>query len=290
MMPRTQGNRVIPVSLPAQKKEQDSGNTSGVSPRIAIIIDDMGLAVRNSQRVVDLPAALTLSYLPYADNVQAQVNAARAAGHEIMLHLPMEPLNHGQYAGPRALTTRLSAPELQDNLRANLAAFEGYVGINNHMGSRLTSTPEAMAQVMAEIDRHDVYFVDSWTSPRSVAYYHAAQEGIPRGRRDVFLDHEEGEAFVWAALRQTERVARRNGYAVAIGHPKAATINVLRAWLQTAQARGYTVVPMSKLIYRGSVARDPVLLADRAYVARGNGAGTAGTARKAASISPAAGE
>lgn len=230
--------------------------------RIAIIIDDMGLNIRNSRRAADFDAPLTLSYLPYARDIQAQVDFARANGHEIMLHLPMEPFDRGLSAGPNAMTTHLDDAEFENRLSANLNAFDGYVGINNHMGSRLTSTPDLIDRVMREIADQDVYFVDSWTSPRSVAYVSAANMNIPRGRRDVFLDHDEGEAPVWAALRQAERIARTHGSAVVIGHPKTDTLSVLAKWLPDAAARGVEIVPMSALIYHGPYASDPVLQAD----------------------------
>lgn len=282
--PRPAGTaQVIPASLAPSKDIPDTTLPGRVNnPRIAIIIDDMGLARKNSLRATELDATVTLSYLPYAEDIQMQVDAARAKGHEIMLHLPMEPFDHGMYPGPKALTARLSPDELKQNLSANLSAFRGYVGINNHMGSRLTSTPAAMEIVMDEIDRRNVYFVDSWTSSRSVAYQAAADEGIARGRRDVFLDHDEGEAAVWHALKQAEYIARRHGSAIVIGHPKNDTISVLRAWLPGAKDRGVQIVPMSQLTYRGSVERDPALLAD---VARRHNA-----PRKLARLSPASGE
>jgi polysaccharide deacetylase 2 family uncharacterized protein YibQ len=230
--------------------------------RIAIIIDDMGLNIRNSRRAVAFDSPLTLSYLPYARDIQAQVDTARARGHEIMLHLPMEPFDRHLNAGPTALTTRLNDKEFTTRLTQNLTAFQGYVGINNHMGSRVTSTPDIIDRIMHEIARHDVYFVDSWTSPRSVAYASAANMNIPRGRRDVFLDHDDGENAVWAALRQAERIARTHGAAVAIGHPKTDTLNVLGQWIPGAIERGVQIVPMSRLIYRGPYAGDPVLQAD----------------------------
>ena len=273
---------LIPVSLPPKEKSTGAIDETR-TPRIAIIIDDMGLDRRRSARVVDLPGALTLSYLPYANDIQAQVDGARNHGHEIMLHLPMEPLDRSLNPGPNALTTRLDEATLRENLKKNLSAFKGYVGVNNHMGSRLTSTPDAMETVLGEIERKGVYFVDSWTSPRSVAYQVAASLDMPRGRRDVFLDHYEGQAPVWDALKQAERIARRTGHAVVIGHPRSDTIAVLQAWLPGAMRRGVEIVPMSDLLYEGAERNDPVLLSD---AARGQGRVAA---RSAAEIKPAAG-
>lgn len=242
--------------------------TASHLPHIAIIIDDMGLNVRNSRRAVDFQVPITLSYLPYARDVQAQVDTARSRGHEIMLHLPMEPFDRHLSAGPRAMTVGMTDQAFETGLKENLNAFSGYVGINNHMGSRLTSTPEAMARVMQAVAERGVFFVDSWTSPRSVAYRVAADFGIPRGRRDVFLDHDEGTGPVWAALHQAERLARLHGTAVAIGHPKEDTLDVLSVWIPQAIARGVKIVPMGTLVYDGVLAGDPVLQADHRRQAR----------------------
>lgn len=259
---------LVPASLPAHRAVAKNGLPSDRflgRANIAIIIDDMGLNRRNSHRVMaDLPPQITLSYLPYADDIQAQVDQAKADGHEIMLHLPMEPLDRSLYPGPRALTTRLSRAQLVENTRANLQAFTGYVGVNNHMGSRLTSSPDLITEVLREVEDQGVYFVDSWTSPRSVAYQTAASIDIPRARRDVFLDHDEGADNVWVMLRLAEQIAHRQGSAVVIGHPKNDTIRVLKEWVAGVGERGITLVPVSQVLYDGDVGRDPVLLADQA--------------------------
>lgn len=260
-IPGQSRTEVIPVALTPPNYPPRERPTGPM--RIAVIIDDMGLMRHNSERVVALPPGLTLSYLPYAPDIQAQVNAARARGHEIMLHLPMESVHRDLHAGPGAIKVDQSSDERAARLTANLAAFDGYVGINNHMGSRVTSNADVMAQVMRAIDDRDVYFVDSWTSPRSVAYHKAAERNIPRARRDVFLDHDVGVAAVWQALRQAEAVARRTGSAVVIGHPKNDTIKVLSEWLATAPAQGIEIVPASRLTYHGTVANDPILTAGR---------------------------
>jgi hypothetical protein len=159
---------MMPVALTTGPSEEPEKSTRRM--QIAIIIDDMGLALKNSHRMTDLPAELTLSYMSYAPDVQAQVDDAKAKGHEIMLHLPMEPLDRSLYPGPGALTTRLSPEQFRANLQNSLDSFKGYVGVNNHMGSRMTADTQAMAVVMDELDRRGKFFIDSWTNPRSVAY------------------------------------------------------------------------------------------------------------------------
>jgi len=215
--------------------------------KIAIIIDDMGLSLR-SKLVEVLPAPLTLSYLPYAENLKERVHRAHSNGHEIMVHIPMEPLNSKLDAGPHVLTVSQSKEELLDTLDWGLSQFDGYVGINNHMGSKITADKRAMDEVMANLKTRKLFFVDSRTIGSSVAAQSARETGIPYGVRDIFLDHEVTSEFIQGALTKLENKAATRGYAIAIGHPHKETINALKEWLPTLKDKGLTLVPVSELL------------------------------------------
>lgn len=221
------------------------------APRIAIVIDDMGVDQGRSRRAAALPAPLTLAYLGYARDLGDQTAQARAAGHELMVHLPMEPDGAAADPGPNALLTGLEPAEFARRLEWNLAQFDGYVGVNNHMGSRLTRDRALMAPVMTRLRRDGYLFLDSRTSGDSVAADVARATGVPTASRDVFLDHVATAEAVTAALRQTEEIARREGSAIAIGHPKDVTLDALEAWLPDVRARGFALVPVSALVDPG---------------------------------------
>jgi len=133
-------------------------------------------------------------------------------------------------------------------LQSNLDRFDGYVGINNHMGSLLTTDRERMATVMAELRRRDLLFLDSRTSARSVAADEARRHGIPHAMRDVFIDHVIELEAIEKRLAQVERIAKLNGVAVAIGHPHAETLRALRTWLPSLERRGFRLVPISTVV------------------------------------------
>lgn len=214
-------------------------------PMIAIVIDDVGL---NMQRVKDLnslPALLTLSFLPYAPGLQEKVNLSRAAGNEVMLHLPMEPSNERVNPGPDALLTSLDDAELLRRIRSNLDRFTGYVGVNNHMGSRFTADERKMSLVMDEMAGRGLLFLDSKTTPRSVGYRLAVERGMPSAKRDYFIDHVIDEKTILAQLAKVEEGALRHGVAIAIGHPHPETISALRKWLPDAKRKGFLFVPVS---------------------------------------------
>lgn len=217
------------------------------SPKIALVIDDLGVNRKMTRQVIALPAPLTASFLSYADDLPAQTELARLAGHELLVHTPMEPVDSRFDAGPDALKTDMTPDEIRENLSVMLDAFSGYVGINNHMGSKFTSAETDMRVVMDEINRRGLLFLDSLTSGRSTAAAVARQTGTPFAVRNVFLDNARTEADILRQLSLLERHARRHGFAVGIGHPHKATVNALDKWIPAAKRRGVVFVPVSAI-------------------------------------------
>lgn len=214
---------------------------------LAIVLDDMGPAVGLTRRAIRLPAPITLSFLPYANDIDALTAEAQSHGHEIFLHLPMEPIGTPD-PGPNAILVGLDPGELQRRLAWAFDRVPRATGMNNHMGSRASSDPATMLKVLQEARRHGLSFVDSRTSPLSVGDALAAQLGLPHAARDVFLDNEPSTNAILRQLAEAERDARRRGYALAIGHPYPTTLAVLDSWLPAAQARGLRIVSAGELI------------------------------------------
>jgi hypothetical protein len=244
-----------PVLAPLAETPQWRRNAVAVAiepgqPRIAIVIDDLGPGRAAARHAVALPAPLTLAFLPYAEGLGGLTAEALAAGHELLVHLPMEPIDlaHNN-PGPNALMTGLDAAEIERRLDWALARFDGYVGINNHMGSAFSTYAPGLAVVMEELQQRGLLFLDSRTVGGSLAEAAALGADVPALGRDVFLDNEADDpAAIWAQLRLVERIARERGQAVAIGHPHPATLEALAAWLPEAEARGFALVPVSALV------------------------------------------
>lgn len=233
--------RQLAVPVPAGAK----------APFIAIVIDDMGLDRRNSARAVSLTGPLTLSYMSYAPDLAEQTSSARRMGHELMLHLPMEPLDaRRNNPGPNALLVQQDESEWRKRLAWSLDRFDGYAGVNNHMGSRFTADLRGMSVVMDELQKRGVFWLDSHTGPRSAGPAEAARFGMASAGRDVFLDDERDAGGVAAQLAITERIALANGDAIAIGHPHGATLDALARWIPQARQRGFTLVPVSAVVQR----------------------------------------
>ncbi|WP_340119085.1 divergent polysaccharide deacetylase family protein [Pelagibius sp. 7325] len=218
-------------------------------PMIAIVLDDVGVNRRGALNAIELPAPLTLAFMTYADGLAKMTAEARDHGHELMLHVPMQPMSETMDPGPNVLRDDLPAAELVQRLGWGLARFDGYVGVNNHMGSRFTASPEGMALVMRELKARGLLFLDSLTAGNSVAGEAAARSGVPYAVRDVFLDNEPDDlAAIHRQLAILEQTARQRGYAIGIGHPHDGTVTALQQWIPEMRARGFALVPISAIV------------------------------------------
>ncbi|WP_051330544.1 divergent polysaccharide deacetylase family protein [Niveispirillum irakense] len=236
-----------PAGVPAWRHYAVQAPAADGRPRIVIVIDDMGLDRRRSDKVVGLPGPLTLAWLPYARDLGTQTAQAHGGGHELIVHMPMEPSGK-ENPGPNALFTQLGETELRQRLAHNLSAFSGFVGINNHMGSRFTADSTGMAVVLSELSGRGLLFLDSRTTADSKAASLASHYQVPMQARDVFLDHVQTPEAVAKALAQVESIARRKGSAIAIGHPHDVTIAALTRWLPTLEAKGFQLVPLTAVV------------------------------------------
>ena len=216
--------------------------------RLVIIIDDLGYISSANRRLARLKGPLTLSYLPYADNLQPQVNAAIGAGHEIMVHIPMAPHREDADPGPHSLLANMSKKDFQRELSWNLNRFKGYAGVNNHMGSLLTEETKEMTWLMEHLKKENLMFLDSRTTTKSVAYDVAKEMGLPTLNRDVFIDNNRTINQITAQLDYAKNIALENGYAIAIGHPYEETLDALEVWLKTLDKSMIALVPLSAVM------------------------------------------
>jgi uncharacterized protein len=219
-------------------------------PRIALVIDDAGIDAERSARAIRLRPGVTISFLPYAPSVRQQIAAAREAGHEVLAHVPMQPLDGRHDPGPNTLVVGQSREELRRALDASLRLVPPVVGINNHMGSRFTGDRAGMDALFAELAQRGLLFLDSRTVEHTVARASARAHGVPYAQRDVFLDHIEKPDAVRRQLELLERQAREHGVAVGIGHPRDVTLQALEQWLPALEARGFAIVPVSAVVQR----------------------------------------
>lgn len=226
-------NPVSRPSIAVDRRDWHAGR-----PQIAIVIDDLGNRPQAVGRLMRLPAPTTLSFLPYPEATPRLAQQAAVAGFEVFLHMPMEPIGE-ENPGPGALMIDADEAEITGRLDAALSRVPWAVGINNHMGSRFTSNALAMRRTMTDLSGRGLAFLDSRTIGSSLAAAMATTMGVANTGRDVFLDHDPSIAAVRRQLALVEQIARRQGSAVAIGHPNEATLSALEAWMPDALGRGF---------------------------------------------------
>ena len=227
---------VVPRGLPAWLRPAPA-----VPALVALCIDDLGEDIAATEEAMRLPKPVALSFLPYAPTTPGFAARAKEEGHVVLAHVPMQALG-GTNPGPMALEIGMMPDEIARRLNWSLERVPGAVAVNNHEGSRFTSDMAALAPVMAMLKARGLFFFDYRTSggSRGEAAAHAA--GVASIGRDIFLDDDQSEAAVRAQLNALVATAKRQGVAVAIGHPHAATLRLLKAWL--AEDHGIRLVTL----------------------------------------------
>lgn len=224
------------------------------APVIAIIIDDLGDRLPEGEQAIALPGPVACAFLPHTPYAASLARRAAEAGKEVLLHLPLQAVDHNYLLGPGALTLDESERQFRVTLRRDLASIPQVQGVNNHMGSLLTRHPGAMGWLMSELAAHGgLFFVDSYTTVQSVALQLADENNIPAARRDVFLDNDTAPEAIRFQFERLLTIARRQGHAIAIGHPHPTTLAVLAEELARLPETGVTLVPVRTLIQQREV-------------------------------------
>jgi len=216
-------------------------------PVVAIIIDDIGYNRQQGLDLLALEGDLTYALIPYAPNALGFAKAAAAKQREIMLHTPMSDITR-KPVSKGGLTMAMNRETVLQTLNASIDALPNVRGVNNHQGSLLTQKDEPMQWVMETLKARGLYFVDSRTTHKSVAYQTANQYRVPALRRDIFLDHERTKVFLERQFSALMTLAKRRGYAVAIGHPYPETIQFLSENLSRLEENGIKLLPVSKIL------------------------------------------
>ncbi len=230
--------------------------TQAKHAQVAIIIDDIGYR-QSDAKALTLPGNITYSILPHTPYGKKLARQAYANNHDIMLHIPMEAEN-GKKLGPGALTTSMTEQAIRSSLTRSFEEIPFAVGVNNHMGSKLTKLYSPMAWTMRFLKEKNVMFVDSLTTKRSRASDVAHHFGVPTLQRHIFLDNELTEDYIAAQFRELVEHAKKNKMTVAIAHPHPETINVLKRLIPTLKANNIDLVPISTL-YNGELIADTLM-------------------------------
>jgi len=235
------------IPLPKEKKPPKTRPLEK-SPRIALIVDDIGYDRAVVKKFLSLNLPITLSMLPKSPFIKSIIDEARKKDVEIMLHHPMEPSEHPRInPGPGTLLTIRTPDELVRQLVENLDEMPFVSGVNNHMGSKMTASASQMRQVFSVLKQRNLFFIDSRTTEKTICRPSAGLLQIPFGERDIFIDHFQDSDFIKKQLYELVRIATTHGEAIGIAHPYTQTYQVLKTLLPDLQQK-VRFVPVSEVV------------------------------------------
>jgi hypothetical protein len=240
-------HRIVLVSVPEHgRKKHGSTKVS----RVAIVIDDLGYDGKLARQFLKIEAPLSFSVLPHGPFSKDIARRVHRAGHDLLLHLPMEPKGYPHVnPGAGALLTAMNDEELVQVLQESLDSLPLIRGVNNHMGSKFCEYEQKLRPVMEELKNRGLFFLDSRTTSKTQAYRMAQQFKIRSAERNVFLDNIQDAHAIRGQLKRLVQLARLKGEAIGIAHPHKVTLKVLREDIPKLSKEGVEVVPVSQLVH-----------------------------------------
>ena len=222
------------------------------APRVAMLVGGLGLnPASTADAIARLPAAISLGFAPYGDDLEGEAAAAREAGHETLLQSPMEPFTYpSDNPGPHTLLTSASDADNLDSLRWQMGRFVGYAGVVNHLGGKFTADARALTPALGEIAARGLFYLDDGSSPRSLAGEVAPTVGLASAAADAVVDADAAPAAIDAALTRLETVARARGAAIGVATALPSSLDRIARWSAGLEARGVELVPVSALSAR----------------------------------------
>ena len=221
-------------------------STTSSAAKVAIVIDDIGYRITDEQ-ALNLPGNITFSVLPHTPFGKTLAEKAYRNNKEVLLHIPMES-SIGKELGPGSLTANMNEQQIHNTLTLALNEVPFAIGINNHMGSKLTQLYKPMAATMQFLKQHKLLFLDSRTTLLSKGEQVAQEYGVPSLHRHVFLDNQLTDRYISKQFQQLIRIAKTKHYAVAIAHPHPESIKILTKLIPTLKKQHIEIVSLSQLI------------------------------------------
>jgi len=223
---------------------------AGAKFKIAIVVNGLGLSPTATKAALDaLPGGVTLGFTPYAGDVGKWVSDARARGHEVLLQVPMEPLDFPDSdPGPHTLRAGQEEEANIQRLTWALSRFTGYAGVTNLLGQRFLSDSEALAPILTYLNRRGLYVFDNGAASQSVLPSVAGQIGIPTAQSGPALDTIQTALEIDRRLSDLETQARANGSAVGSAFLYPVSVTRIAAWARGLEARGFVLVPVSAIV------------------------------------------
>lgn len=216
-------------------------------PKVTFVIDDIGYHLRDRDRLAALSDKVTYAILPLLPYSRYFGNLSRTTGAEIILHLPLDTMQD-KVPGRGLIVDTMTNEDILEMLARDLDSVPHHVGVNNHMGSRGTANREMMTVILKDLKRRGLFFLDSYTTLESVVPSVAREIGLPILARGVFLDNEDSKPAILAQLKQLRQVARDKGNAIAIGHYRTKTLEVLETEIPAMEDEGFLIITLQEML------------------------------------------
>jgi len=218
---------------------------------LAIVIDDFGNNMKGTEDMLNLPVPITVAIMPFLPTSKEDAIRAHEKGHEVIIHLPLEPKKGKKsWLGPGAITTDLSSEEIRRRVVKAIESIPYAVGMNHHMGSKATEDKRVMKIILEECQKHNLYYLDSKTSSNSVIKGIAEELKVPYLENDLFFDHIYTSQYISKqAVKLAERLDTKKEF-IAIGHVGVsgpAVVSVLKEYIPVYQKEA-KIVPLSEMV------------------------------------------
>ncbi|WP_230873624.1 divergent polysaccharide deacetylase family protein [Paenibacillus woosongensis] len=240
------------ISKPAAQLIKDEDRQSGKGKKLAIIIDDLGNGMQGTEEIMTLPVKVTVAIMPFLPTTKVDARKAHEAGHDVLIHLPLEPKQGPtSWLGPGAILTKMSDDEIRKKVEAAIDNVPYAIGINNHMGSKVTGDERVMSIILDVCRERGLFFVDSRTNYRSVIFKLCEKKGMPQIKNDIFLDDVHTEAHISKQMDKVAEQVRTEGKCITIGHVGTKgkrTAAVLRKYIPKLQEQGIEFVGISEMV------------------------------------------
>lgn len=218
------------------------------SGQMAIIIDDFGYSSEPINAFAAIQRPLTFAVIPYRQFSNEAASRGLSSGHQVILHLPLEPVTAAEQSEPITVTTAMSEQDIQQTVTKAIQSVPGIIGVNNHQGSKATADKRVMRTVLNVVKSHNLFFVDSRTSSQSVAFDTSRQMGIRTGENELFLDNSNDVAYIKGRLRTAMQMALQHGSVTVIGHARMNTATAIREMIPEMEAAGIKLVFESQMV------------------------------------------
>ncbi len=216
-------------------------------PKIVFVIDDIGADNKLTKQLQKLGSKVTYAILPLRPYSKYYASLSLQTGANVILHLPLD-TNNNVIPGPGLIVNTMPAEAVIELLGRDLDSVPHHIGVNNHCGSRSTADERLMTIILKELKRRRLFFLDSYTTRDSVVPYVAKKVGIPFLQRGVFLDNSNEKSSIRSEIKRLENVARKKGSAVAIGHYRKNTLEVLAREIPRLEAQGFEIISLREMV------------------------------------------